>query len=70
LSGGIAVYLAGDALFRSILGMRPVAARALAAIVAPVFGWVGLSLGAVAELGVLSVFVAVVLVAERRFGLG
>jgi low temperature requirement protein LtrA len=66
LSGGIAVYLAGDAFFRTVLGLRPLALRWLGAAVAPAFGLLGTNWGAVAELGALSAFVTVLLAVERQ----
>ena len=66
LASGIGVYLAGDVLFRRVLGIRPVALRTLGAVVAPAFGWVGISVGAVAELALLSLLIAALLFGETR----
>lgn len=65
LSGGVATYLAGDVLFRRVLGLRPLAWRATGTILALPFGFLGGSLGALAELVALSVFLAGLLAAER-----
>ncbi|HET7198020.1 MAG TPA: low temperature requirement protein A [Burkholderiales bacterium] len=65
LAAGIATYLAGDVLFRRVLGLRPYASRALAAPIALLFGFLGSALGALAELAALTVFLAVLLAAER-----
>ncbi|MFL6649244.1 MAG: low temperature requirement protein A, partial [Sulfurifustaceae bacterium] len=67
LAAGIAVYLLGDILFRWIIDARPLAMRALGAILAPVFAALGVVSGAAIELAALSVLVAVVLLSERRF---
>lgn len=64
LSGGIAAYLAGDVLFRRVLGLRPLAWRATGALVALPFAFLGASLGALAELAALAVFLATLLAAE------
>ncbi|MFL6712636.1 MAG: low temperature requirement protein A [Sulfurifustis sp.] len=70
LAAGIAVYLLGDILFRWIIDARPLAMRALGAILAPVFAALGVVSGAAIELAALSVLVAVVLLSERRFPIG
>ena len=65
LAGGVATYLAGDVLFRRALGVRPLAARAIGAVIALLPGFLGASLGALAELLALSAFLAGLLAAER-----
>jgi low temperature requirement protein LtrA len=65
LSAGIATYLAGDVLFRGVLGLRPLAWRAAGAGLVVLFGFLGMKLGALAELVALTVFVAGLLAAER-----
>ncbi|HEX7053446.1 MAG TPA: low temperature requirement protein A [Burkholderiales bacterium] len=58
LSGGVAVYLGGDGLFRTALGLRAFAERAAAAVIALPFALLGRGLGVLAELAALSVFLA------------
>ena len=65
LSCGIAVYLAGDVLFRGALGLRPLAWRAGGALTALAFGFLGASLGALAELVALAAFVAGLVAVEQ-----
>ncbi len=65
LSCGTATYLAADVLFRRVLGLQPLAWRAVGAVVALSLGFLGASLGALAELAALTVFLAGVLGAER-----
>jgi low temperature requirement protein LtrA len=65
LCAGIAFYLAGDVLFRAALGLRPLAWRGIAALIALPFGFLGASLGALAELVALTVFLAGLLLLEQ-----
>ena len=65
LCAGIATYLAGDVLFRRVLGLRPLAWRAIASVLALPIGFLGSSVGALAELVALAAFLAVLLAAER-----
>lgn len=65
LSGGVAAYLAGDVLFRGVLGLRPLAWRGTGALLALAFGFLGARLGATAELVALAVFLAGLLAIER-----
>jgi len=67
VSSGVAIYLAGDVLFRTALHLAPLAYRAFGAAAAPAFGFIGVQWGAAAELAALSLLVAAVLAAERRF---
>ena len=67
LSGGIATYLAGDVLFRRVLGLQPLAWRAVGAVTALLFGFVGAAFGALGELVGLTVFIAGLFVTERFF---
>jgi low temperature requirement protein LtrA len=69
LSGGVAAYLAGDVLFRGALGLRPLAWRGAAAVLALAFGFLGARLGATAELAALAVFVTGLLFAENSLGM-
>lgn len=64
LSGGIATYLAGDVLFRRVLGLRPVAWRAAGAAAVLLLGFLGEKFGALAELVALTVFIGGLLAAE------
>lgn len=66
LAGGVALYLAGDVAFRGVMGIRPVAYRAGAALVA--LGTVALGLYATsgAQLVALPAIVVAALVAESR----
>jgi len=70
VSCGVAVYLAGDVLFRVALHLAPLAFRAFGAAAAPAFGLVGVSAGAATELAALALLVAAVLAAERRLSTG
>jgi len=54
-------------LFRTALHLAPLAYRAFGAAAAPAFGFIGVQWGAAAELAALSLLVAAVLAAERRF---
>ncbi len=56
LAGGVATYLAGDVLFRRVLGLRPLAVRASGAAIALFFGFLGSEYGALVELAGLTVF--------------
>jgi low temperature requirement protein LtrA len=62
LAGGVACYLAGDVLFRAVLGMRPLAFRAGAALLAVPAG----AVGGIVELAVLAVLLAATMAAEQR----
>ena len=64
VSCGVAVYLAGDVLFRVALHLSPLAFRAFGAAAAPAFGLLAVA-GTVAELAGLSLLVAAVLAIER-----
>jgi low temperature requirement protein LtrA len=65
LSGGSAAYLAGDVLFRRVLGLQPLAWRGAGSLIALCFGLLGAAQGALAELVALAVFVGGLLAAER-----
>ncbi len=58
LSGGVAVFLAGDALFRQQLAIGPGASRAAAALVALAAVPVGATVSAALQIGVLVVLLA------------
>jgi len=68
LSGGVAVFLLGDVLFRRTLGLGSVRWRALAAALALLAVPLGTEVSATAELFGLVVVVAACLAAERRGG--
>jgi low temperature requirement protein LtrA len=70
LASGTAIYLLGDVLFRSVIGLRPVLVRVLGAVAALGLGAVGLAWGGVAELGALAAMALVVLALERRLARG
>ncbi|MFC6884715.1 MULTISPECIES: low temperature requirement protein A [Actinomadura] len=67
LAGGVAIYLAGDAAFRRVLGTGPSRIRLAAAAVAVAAFPVGLW-GSAAELAALVAVVAAALAAEHRAG--
>ena len=61
LASGVATYLAGDVLFRRVLGIRPLLFRAVAALVAMPLG----AIGGVPELGVLAILLVAMLSVEH-----
>src|SRR5262249_12902435 len=61
LAGGIACYLAGDVLFRWALGIRPLALRSIAVLVAVPLG----AIGGAPELGALALLLIAVLHVEH-----
>ena len=66
LAGGTALYLVGEACFRLVLGIRPVAGRLAAAGVAAATTGLGVLLPAAALIAVLAGVLVVLLVAESR----
>jgi low temperature requirement protein LtrA len=66
LAGGVALYLAGEAAFRLVLGIRPVASRFVAAGVAAAVTALGPVLPAAALIALLAAVLAVLLVGEAR----
>jgi hypothetical protein len=66
LGGGVAIYLAGDVLFRRALAMRPLAPRTAVAALALVSIPLGLEVSAVAQIGALVALLGAALVLERR----
>ncbi|HEX5880236.1 MAG TPA: low temperature requirement protein A [Actinomycetota bacterium] len=66
LSGGAALFLAGDLLFRRTLQLGPAALRATAAALALATVPVGLALSALAQLTTLVLVLAAALTLERR----
>ena len=64
--GGVALFLAGDVLFRRSLAIGRGAPRAAAAVAAPATVPLGAALPALAQLGTLVVLLALLFVAERR----
>ncbi|MBL1083825.1 low temperature requirement protein A [Streptomyces actinomycinicus] len=67
LAGGVALFLAGDAVFRRTLGLRPVRFRAAAAPVALLTALPGTLLPAYAELLALVALLTVMLAVEARW---
>ena len=68
LAGGVAVYLAGHAWFRALLGIGPVGARLVAAALVLATAWlaaVAAVAGGVAQLAAVVIVVAGALVADR-----
>src|SRR5262245_45910553 len=61
LASGVASYLVGDALFRKVLGIRPLRFRVMAAFAALPIG----ALGGVPELGLLALLLVALLGAEH-----
>jgi low temperature requirement protein LtrA len=66
LAAGVAAYLAGEALFRRLVGLDSVAHRLIAALLALGTTAVGSSLPAVAQLALLDALIIVMLIAEKR----
>ncbi|MET9891128.1 low temperature requirement protein A [Streptomyces sp. NPDC006465] len=67
LAGGVALFLAGDVAFRSVLRLWPVTFRAVAVPVAAATALLGVQLSAVAELLALVAVLVVMLGAEARW---
>ena len=67
LAVGVAMFLLGDVSFRRVMGIRPVGARALAAVAAAATVALGLGVAAVAQLVGLVVIVVAALAAEARW---
>ena len=66
LGGGVALYLAGEALFRRSLRMAPAWFRAAAGLVALASVPLGMLVGAVAQLAFLVALLAAAIVLEKR----
>jgi low temperature requirement protein LtrA len=66
LATGVGVYLAGEAMFRGLLRLGPVAGRLVVAALAVASAWVGLAMGCVAQLTLLVLLLVAMLVVERR----
>lgn len=67
LGGGVAVYLAGGALFRWIMGIRPVGPRLAAGFLALVLALLWPGSAALLGLGGAVILLLVLFVSERRF---
>jgi low temperature requirement protein LtrA len=67
LSGGVALFLAGDVLFRRTLGIGPGRLRAVAAGLALAAAPLGLTASALAQLAAVVALLAASLAAEARF---
>jgi low temperature requirement protein LtrA len=68
LGGGVAMYLAGDVAFRRVLGIRPIAFRAVAGAASLTTVVLGVALAAAGQLVALVMILAAMLVAEARLG--
>jgi low temperature requirement protein LtrA len=66
MAGGVSVFLAGDVVFRRILGIRPVGARVGAAVLAPATIPLGTELSAFAQLLALVVLLVGALTLEEK----
>jgi low temperature requirement protein LtrA len=66
LGVGVALFLAGDVLFRREIGYRATLLRAIAAVLGAATVVIGLATAAVWQLAALVVLLVVVLIAERR----
>lgn len=66
LAGGVALYLAGEAIFRVSLGIRPVAARFAGAVVCAACGLLGDLVPVAVLVALLGAIVIVILVVEAR----
>jgi low temperature requirement protein LtrA len=66
LGGGVAMYLAGDVAFRRVLGIRPIAYRAVAGTAALATVVLGVAYAAAGQLVALVMILAVMLAAEAR----
>ncbi len=65
LSGGMALFMLGDVLFRWVMGMRLIAVRFLGAAVALVLGFLGMRLGAQAALAAIAALAIAVIAIEQ-----
>lgn len=66
LASGLAIYLAGDVWFRRAMGIRPVAVRAVGAVVALLIGIIGPLGSGAASLGAVTALAIVIVVAEEQ----
>src|ERR671919_532513 len=66
LAVGVAMFLLGDVSFRRVMGIRPVGARALAAVAAAATVALGIAVAGLAQLVGLVVIVVAALAAEAR----
>jgi low temperature requirement protein LtrA len=66
LGGGVAMYLAGDVAFRRVLGIRPIAYRAIAGAAALATVALGMAYAAAGQLIALVMILAAMLAAEAR----
>ncbi len=67
LAVGVAMFLLGDVSFRRVMGIRPVGARALAAVAAAATVALGIAVAGLAQLVGLVVIVVAALAAEARW---
>ena len=66
LSGGVAIYLGGDAVFRLALGIGAAAIRGSAALLALAMTPVGATVSAAGQIGALVALLGVAIVVEHR----
>jgi low temperature requirement protein LtrA len=65
LAGGVALFLAGDVLFRHALGIAPLRYRLAAAVACPLLWITGVAIGSAVEIALLAVVLAAALILER-----
>lgn len=68
LAGGLALFLAGDVLFRWVVGIGPLVVRAAGAVVALLLAVKGLQWGGIAELVAMTALMVVLLAVEQQGG--
>jgi low temperature requirement protein LtrA len=66
LAGGVALFMAGDILFRVVLAVRPVVSRAICGALVLLLGYAGREWNAIAFLAVITLLLVVVVAAENR----
>jgi low temperature requirement protein LtrA len=68
LAGGVALFLAGDVLFRRAIGVSPLRFRAAAAVTCVLLWFTGVTAGSAVEIALLALVLAGALVVEGRTG--
>lgn len=66
LASGLAIYLVGDAWFRAVMGIRPVAVRVVGAAIALLIGIIGPLGSGAASLGAVTALAIVIVVVEEQ----
>jgi low temperature requirement protein LtrA len=66
LASGLAIYLVGDAWFRGVMGIRPIAVRVVGAAIALLVGIVGPLGGGAASLGAVTALAIVIVLIEGQ----